>query len=848
MDMKNSRRLVVYDEKMDKSREEYIHSEEYERKDRLREIEREDDKIEHISSRLGKLDIESNVVHEISNVIMKAESTRRQLEGESLEFEVSFGTYIVADRRFNSQVNKHAFFRLKKMLDKIRLSSTTNDIVDISAEGIRRIKIESGVFYEHKEKLYTYNLNESIGNVRIKTSIEKAINLTNEEKRQFVSTITRKRTRCSYHTYTGTTVDLTIVESGNSKTYEVEIEFDFEVLFKGHFGKLTDEIIDPIAKFILKIINEYNTMLYGDYNKLDSVKILEHLSEKFKLKRSGNETSITPFWNKPKNVTLDTLLFNKDLVSTVKLDGERKFLIIFSDDRYVKFYLMTPSTHIDLDLSVPIFSKEYNGPPNLDFQLLDVELFENRIYAFDIIINNNVDVRNKFFKERLQILQKLVTYVNKLGPVDTSLFVKTYDMDSNLYTSINKSLDETYSRKETFDGIILQSTGAYMSENYKWKPASLTTIDFYISEERMQNVHSDGLSLRTYKLFVQGKDGLQPFLINGSQAKSYIPDEYVNGLIGEFIWSPSDKMFKLYRLREDKDTPNFITVADSIFKDILRPISEDTMRGKGTEILRRYHNMIKKRMLETLDKNIKSEQKNIIDIGSGRGGDLKKWNDIGYDTVYCIEPNPINANELFSRAGDMLLRTNVKLYPTLPGIEDTKTIEKFVRPLNVKDKIDSVVAFFSLTYMMTTKEKYNSFINTLKYLASKNVSNRPFRFTGIVMERELVLKQGTTDNSAFKLVIPTNLNPKDIYGNEILISLKDVSEETDATKTTKTMVSEQTEWLFSMDRFTTSLKALGFKVETVTRLDQRMLGKNTFLPVDSISLNALNVSFSFVLE
>ncbi|MEM0090448.1 MAG: hypothetical protein QXF84_03770, partial [Nitrososphaerota archaeon] len=97
-------------------------------------------------------------------------------------------------------------------------------------------------------------------------------------------------------------------------------------------------------------------------------------------------------------------------------------------------------------------------------------------------------------------------------------------------------------------------------------------------------------------------------------------------------------------------TPN-----DKQYKDITNvkklmnmvSIDEDTIRGRKFSLINRYHNRIKTELLKIPmnTKNIKS----ILDIGSGRGGDVQKWVKAGYTHIVCVEPNDKHRVELKNR-------------------------------------------------------------------------------------------------------------------------------------------------------------------------------------------------------
>ena len=105
------------------------------------------------------------------------------------------------------------------------------------------------------------------------------------------------------------------------------------------------------------------------------------------------------------------------------------------------------------------------------------------------------------------------------------------------------------------------------------------------------------------------------------------------------------------RIRKDKDSPNFYKVAMDIWQSYHLPVTEEIMVGE-TEIpsndeeidtyyngdtntdtnLRRFHRLcIKKQIFE--DTIVKTEGKRLLDLGSGKGGDISRYIDSGASVI-----------------------------------------------------------------------------------------------------------------------------------------------------------------------------------------------------------------------
>lgn len=188
----------------------------------------------------------------------------------------------------------------------------------------------------------------------------------------------------------------------------------------------------------------------------------------------------------------------------------------------------------------------------------------------------------------------------------------------------------------------------------------------------------------------------------------YVYDENTN--IGNFI--PN-------RIRDDKDKPNFITPAIEVWKDINNPITTDTITGNNLKVMRKYHNHIKQEILN----NELPINSTILDIGSGRGGDLMKWEQARVKNVVVVEPNNTNLKELNRRKP---LNYNPNLHIINGGAESSVLIKNVLEGENLT--LDATVAFFSLTFFFEDKSKLKSLINTIDLLPDRG------KFIGIVMD------------------------------------------------------------------------------------------------------------------
>jgi ribosomal protein S10 len=221
------------------------------------------------------------------------------------------------------------------------------------------------------------------------------------------------------------------------------------------------------------------------------------------------------------------------------------------------------------------------------FDIFDSELAGGKLYIFDSITAEatpGVDVVTKPF---IRV------------PKDWTLIPKKF---------------EEWKREYKVDGIIFCPENNPKGRIFKWKEDN--TIDLEVSQGRL--VTSDGVDLGESEI---EEDGVYEF-------------SYVRG------------NFVMIRSRRDKPRPNSSAIVYrnighmKTFEDC--PVTKWTRSGKGMLSMRRFHNRVKRMMYDRA-----SWSGAIMDVGTGQGGDTRKWKK--YSFVYCIEPEEDMAKELRRR-------------------------------------------------------------------------------------------------------------------------------------------------------------------------------------------------------
>lgn len=291
----------------------------------------------------------------------------------------------------------------------------------------------------------------------------------------------------------------------------------------------------------------------------------------------------------------------------------------------------------------------------------------------------------------------------ELFNVATKRFI-AYNGIDDFFDQIAVLLNEQKSDSLSYltDGVIMvPENDAYYNKNVlKWKPTDKLTIDFLIRNGR------DG----GYELHNGSGNDTVMFSYKGFDEIGYLSETDGQELpldeVYEFKWSSEKKRFIPYRQRDDKDFPNSLEVAQSVFRTILQDLDESVITGTGNRLMRRYHNSIKRELLKKTP-NVRGNL-TLLDLGSGRGGDVSKW--APFARVVAVEPDADNAEELQRRIDDSIMRGRVRVVRA--KAQDTEIIYKAVMDF-IGDKVSVVSIFNSLNLIAETPETLRDAINTV---------------------------------------------------------------------------------------------------------------------------------------
>ena len=421
---------------------------------------------------------------------------------------------------------------------------------------------------------------------------------------------------------------------------------------------------------------------------------------------------------------------NTEYAVTHKADGIRRLMVFMPTEVWV-FMPGLPDANL-------LYRSNESRLPYRDGFIFDGELLvkENRkdtcpskymYYIFDCLCENNNDIRSlKDYLKRIQYAlsflgtkmddptldeivdirikySKHIPNVDKFFEVMSSMFedqkMLPYNQDGFMFIPIHTEYnpyDESITPKITTPIYSRCLTDA--PDICKWKPKEMRSIDFLV--EIRQSTPTDK-KIILYALDVDPKTNerkMRPFvgsrsypLNNRIDVHHPILDSLLNKTIVEFYWDETKNLLVPIRIRTDKVSPNRYFSALNIWKGVFSGIDPETLRGKTFQLMRAYHNQIKLNLYQNVSPT--RNHRVLLDIGSGRGGDIKKWNN--FELVFAVEPNPSHLEDLRQRLDHSSMKDKVIIIPT--GGEDFETITNTIQ-YKYGERVSNVSLMLSLSF------------------------------------------------------------------------------------------------------------------------------------------------------
>lgn len=539
---------------------------------------------------------------------------REIIPRKNMEFECRFGT---KNNKFLPNIGKDQFssillFLKEQSFLEYKFEQSTVKIYDNNVREITYKNNEKK--YEMKRRLKYHDTDYSDFTLRFAISEE---NRVSRSDRGYDIVETRERTRHIFRNNNLYEYALTKVTNKDTKSeyYELEIEYNLE-------SSLTIEnIIFSIQNVLKFLILDVDNPIYIPISEQKYVRYI------FK----ENEIIETKPINLPRHIAQD--LYSLDYTVTNKLDGERFYIYFSLEGLYAinRRKVRKLTNEIYTRMAVSIFDAEYfNGV----YYIFDCLMIQGESLIHTKEHYDRIKIAN-IFSESFRSFMPEVFKVKKFERMDKN-------QDAMKYYS-EKILKED---RKNNDGLIFTPSDFLtdMSPIYKWKYPEKMSIDFMVHKIYKKD------NINTYDLNVKGEGGrLYPYIIDDITPAIYETSEELKERgIYEFTYDLEDKKFKLLRERTDKTDPNYITVADNVWQDMKNPFTEkellDLLLPPPLRTYRLYQNNIKKELINKYCKNA-----SVLDLGSGRGGDLGKYDKANVDQLWCVEPYDKNYNELLSR-------------------------------------------------------------------------------------------------------------------------------------------------------------------------------------------------------
>ena len=681
------------------------------------------------------------------------------ISNDYVEVEARFGYF--EGSKFTSGVSRSTFNRMKETMIKLnpRFNYTHSKDQIFRESGMQGWPYDRNTT-ERYTTIYNFDGTENKSYRLIKTRVQNfdvpdyffrisiSKEITDESPQPSLQPIMiREKKRWSYTVFQENfRLDLTEVTAYNQPrnaqtVFEIEIEIlgsklenlnDFEKTVTAFLLEIQGTLIPYKSEEKAAIITRTNALIGASVNLSTRVDIDAIIQPRNLKIRDLSIGGIIPSSNRGVRYT-----------ATIKADGKARLLVIDSLGVYLiySYQVMKIAGASTADRLKgwhgTVFLCEYIPLSSLQ-PWADSKYKNARIYIafFDTLaISGDGGVRNKDHMVRLEYAQKFMLVSQKLT---TFVFeVKRFLMFSTIeefYRVVNELLSSTYPFKT--DGLIFgpdnyrydtsvnrmkiyQRVLSKQPDIMKWKPPSELTIDFAIRHV----LFSDGNYI---ELLVSEGRKLVPF--SGKPFNPKINIQIVpqlqnapNNSVIEFKWSNEE--FVYIRPRDDKPYPNRQEVALDVWKDIHSPIDEATIRGQKFSLSFRYHGEEKWKLFNMVGRElppvdgINIKYRTLLDIGSGKGGDSKKWVENGFTHIICVEPNDMNRTELINRLESINQR---RIEESLPPVQykivatigqDWETIVRAVREFSPNGFVDAISFMLSLSFFFDSPESTISILN-----------------------------------------------------------------------------------------------------------------------------------------
>ncbi|CAH6420768.1 mRNA capping enzyme [uncultured virus] len=547
---------------------------------------------------------------------------------------------------------------------------------------------------EEKEKTSRYIARHSfyVGSNRIDfTKSYTNGNLTYEVEVEYLAPVSAANTPERYSAWQA------LVETGYKESYKKylatkAVEIEYIVPYVNLIRSLTSAMfltpLDFTYEMLATVSVICNTLLQGTYtNKANQVE--RYLDKRFLSEARALDIQVLNY----------STFFRNGRTWTVclKTDYQRRILVICDKGTWLLFPPMQASLHA---------LTEAHSVSRLTIADVEYRSDTGDIWLLDTLWIDGWDERNT--ESHLVRYDKFREWQQKRA--DPTLFgilrvnYKRHNIitGSDFFSMSKEMWESRHGAGFEVDGLIYtpdtryqESTDEDTGITFKWKPD--ITIDLEVNKDSRGNMIVLSTAPDKSREQFLGDDANKLLGIDMAS----IP--YIRGSIIEF--SVDKGRLVAMRERAEKPAPNRTLVAvDSWRKataDTLR-IDLATLLGQNNVLMRKHHNRVKSSLIDRASKS--GENLTLLDIGSGRGGDLSKWKKAGFSKIICIEPDDKNIASLKMRLRSMPADFQSRVHIFQARGEDSARIRQFVNQQGI-DRVHIVSMMDSLTYFFDPERK-----------------------------------------------------------------------------------------------------------------------------------------------
>ena len=503
--------------------------------------------------------------------------------------------------------------------------------------------------------------------------------------------------------------------SGTNNSYELEAELiDIS-------KKIEVSHIQKCIDYILTLNNDRYVRDVAINSEL--VKVAKYFGDK------RNATSLKALLPQAKALTAAIYRdLGKDLYLTEKTDGIRTLAIIREKKLIIINDLSCEKTNIVRESSI------------INDTIVECELLDNVLYAYDIIALDGEDLTQKIFSERMNYIPQACQLIGEFTKIVPKVY---YNGD------IKTAVEEIMKTNNKTDGIILlKGKDNYKNTiNYKWKPIDQNSIDFLAKR----------VSAGVYYLFV----GIRRDLFNSMKlthvpeyssifderviTADYFPTHFIapnafnahifkcdtdiDGKIVELRCksgcgdSCGDVQWELMRIRDDRMPGycgNDFKVAREIWFNYIDPFPLERL-WKAPSV---YFQTVKSDMYKaevtaiSIAKSNALEHLNgvVLDLAAGKGQDIYRYKNA--QTLICVDTDRSALVELITRNDNK--STGLNIHTLLANLNDPyKTNVEKINKLGYNE-VDHVVCNLAIHYFLESAATAQNFVNLCRHFNPKS--------------------------------------------------------------------------------------------------------------------------------